>query len=198
MCGPRHFFQKLEETAAANGRLEAELVILRQKLQWNSRSNEAGVAAVAGFNCAPSIGALESELKRVQMLVGDLQRQRYELSSQVRQLTEKSQSLSQQIRPPSSGLTTANLTGSCALDSVTSSKRKTGSGWMETDLDNEHSHDLATDYSPSSHYAIVPPIINNSSTNLVNGLCVNSSNFVGKNGIGEYVFKLLPCFWFFF
>lgn len=43
--------------------------------------------------------ALESELCRVQMLVGNLLRQRQELSAQVRQLTEKSNSLSQQIWP---------------------------------------------------------------------------------------------------
>ena len=38
-------------------------------------------------------------MRRVQQLVGDLQRQRQELSIQVRQLTEKSHSLVQQIRP---------------------------------------------------------------------------------------------------
>lgn len=43
--------------------------------------------------------ALEAELRRVQQLVGDLQRQRQELSIQVRQLTEKSHSLVQQIKP---------------------------------------------------------------------------------------------------
>lgn len=49
-------------------------------------------------------GPLEAELRRVQQLVGDLQRQRKELSIQVRQLTEKSHSLVQQIRPqPTSG-----------------------------------------------------------------------------------------------
>lgn len=45
---------------------------------------------------------LEMELRRVQQLVGDLQRQRKELSVQVQQLTEKSHSLVQQIRPQSS------------------------------------------------------------------------------------------------
>lgn len=83
-------FQKLEETVAENARLEQELVVLRQKLQLSRRTTEPGGAATA---------ALESELCRVQMLVGNLLRQRQELSSQVRQLTEKSNSLSQQIWP---------------------------------------------------------------------------------------------------
>lgn len=50
--------------------------------------------------CAAGTSAmLEAELHRVQSLVGDLQRQRQELSTQVRQLTDRSHSLSQQIHP---------------------------------------------------------------------------------------------------
>lgn len=45
--------------------------------------------------------ALESDLQRVQQKVGDLQRQRQELSMQVRQLTDRSNSLQQQIKPMS-------------------------------------------------------------------------------------------------
>lgn len=45
---------------------------------------------------------LESDLQRVQQKVGDLQRQRQELSMQVRQLTDRSNSLQQQIKPASS------------------------------------------------------------------------------------------------
>jgi hypothetical protein len=75
--------------------LEQELVVLRQKLQWSRRSAEPGGTTTA---------ALEAELRRVQLLVGDLQRQRQELSLQVRQLTEKSHSLSQQIRPGPTGV----------------------------------------------------------------------------------------------
>ncbi|CAB0019385.1 unnamed protein product [Nesidiocoris tenuis] len=82
--------QKLEETVAENARLEQDLVVLRQKLQLSRRTTEPGGAATM---------ALESELCRVQMLVGNLLRQRQELSAQVRQLTEKSNSLSQQIWP---------------------------------------------------------------------------------------------------
>lgn len=45
---------------------------------------------------------LESDLQRVQQKVGDLQRQRKELSMQVRQLTDRSNNLQQQIKPFSS------------------------------------------------------------------------------------------------
>lgn len=93
------YFQKLEETVAENARLEQDLVVLRQKLQA-SRRYAGNIARDTSSTTAP----LEAELRRVQQLVGDLQRQRKELSIQVRQLTEKSHSLVQQIRPqPSHG-----------------------------------------------------------------------------------------------
>lgn len=92
-------FQKLEETVAENARLEQDLVVLRQKVQA-SRRYAGNIARDTSSTTAP----LEAELRRVQQLVGDLQRQRKELSIQVRQLTEKSHSLVQQIRPqPSHG-----------------------------------------------------------------------------------------------
>lgn len=91
--------QKLEETVAENARLEQDLVVLRQKLQASRR-----YAGNLTRDTSATTGPLEAELRRVQQLVGDLQRQRKELSIQVRQLTEKSHNLVQQIRPqPTSG-----------------------------------------------------------------------------------------------
>lgn len=91
--------QKLEETVAENARLEQDLVVLRQKLQASRR-----YAGNMARDTSATTGPLEAELRRVQQLVGDLQRQRKELSVRVRQLTEKSHSLVQQIRPqPPSG-----------------------------------------------------------------------------------------------
>ncbi len=101
--------QKVEETVAANAKLEAELVILRQKLQLNHRPSQDSVMTT------PTIAALESELKRVQMLVGNLQRQRAELDSQVRQLTEKSKNLCREAQP-----TISSFTG---VDSASMKKR---------------------------------------------------------------------------
>lgn len=57
-------------------------------------------------------------MRRVQTLVGDMQRQRQELSQAVRQLTENSNSLYQQIRPK---------------DHL---KKRLSSSWTETDLDS--------------------------------------------------------------
>lgn len=90
---------------------------------------------------APTVAALESELRRVQMLVGDLQRQRNELSAQVRQLTEKSKTLCQQIRPSPTGIAGAGP--------VPAKKRAT-SGWIETDLDSDVVQDLAVDRSSTT------------------------------------------------
>lgn len=84
----------MEETVAENARLEQDLVVLRQKLQASRRYAGSMTRDTSGTTVA-----LETELRRVQQLVGDLQRQRQELSVQVRQLTEKSHSLVQQIRP---------------------------------------------------------------------------------------------------
>ena len=92
--------QKLEQTVASNARLEQELLVLRQKLQA-SRENRGSQSALANAEYGnPNSGTtqvLESELRRVQQLVGDMQRQRQELSQAVRQLTENSNTLYQQM-----------------------------------------------------------------------------------------------------
>jgi len=74
--------QKLEETVAENARLEHELLMLRQKVQASRRMDRS--ASPAAMQGSGSSVALEMELRRVQSLVGDLQRQRYDLSNQVR------------------------------------------------------------------------------------------------------------------
>ncbi|KAI4487873.1 hypothetical protein M0802_011761 [Mischocyttarus mexicanus] len=127
--------QKLEETVAENARLEQDLVVLRQKLQA-SRRYAGNITRDASGTTAP----LETELRRVQQLVGDLQRQRKELSVQVQQLTEKSHSLVQQIRPQSS-----------PAPPVHHSKKRTQNSWLETDLDSGITldHGLGSPASPS-------------------------------------------------
>ncbi|PSN50057.1 hypothetical protein C0J52_04229 [Blattella germanica] len=101
-----HNSKKLEETVAENARLEQELVVLRQKLQASRRGSQqrSAVPLVPDSMATGTTAALEAELRRVQQLVGDLQRQRQELSIQVRHLTEKSHSLVQQIRPGPTGV----------------------------------------------------------------------------------------------
>lgn len=111
---------------AENARLEQELVVLRQKLQASRQGSEmhhqrSTVALVPDSMSCGTTAALEAELQRVQQLVGDLQRQRQELSIQVRHLTEKSHTLVQQIRPGPTGVAGMCLSASisrCDLYSV--------------------------------------------------------------------------------
>ncbi|KAK2581104.1 hypothetical protein KPH14_007925 [Odynerus spinipes] len=130
-----HNSKKLEETVAENARLEQDLVVLRQKLQA-SRRYAGNMTRDTSGTTAP----LETELRRVQQLVGDLQRQRKELSVQVQQLTEKSHSLVQQIRPQPS-----------PAPPVHQSKKRTQNSWLETDLDSGVTldHGLDSPVSPS-------------------------------------------------
>ncbi|XP_015600576.1 uncharacterized protein LOC107270247 isoform X5 [Cephus cinctus] len=128
-----HNSKKLEETVAENARLEQDLVVLRQKLQASRR-----YAGNMSRDPSGTTAALEAELRRVQQLVGDLQRQRQELSIQVRQLTEKSHSLVQQIRPQAA-----------PAPQVHQSKKRSQSSWLETDLDSGMTLDHGLD-SPSS------------------------------------------------
>ncbi|KZC14363.1 hypothetical protein WN55_06795, partial [Dufourea novaeangliae] len=128
-----HNSKKLEETVAENARLEQDLVVLRQKLQASRR-----YAGNITRDTSTTTGPLEAELRRVQQLVGDLQRQRKELSVQVRQLTEKSHSLVQQIRPQAP-----------SAPQVHQSKKRAQNSWLETDLDSGVTLDHGLD-SPSS------------------------------------------------
>lgn len=79
-------------------------MILRQKLQASRVSSRSSVPLAPESATLSTTAALEAELRRVQQLVGDLQRQRHELSAQVKQLTEKSDTLVQQIRPGPTGV----------------------------------------------------------------------------------------------
>jgi hypothetical protein len=94
------FKQKLEQTVASNARLEQELLVIRQKLQASrdTRGSQSALGATDSISYGGGATAvLESELRRVQNLVGDMQRQRQELSLAVRQLTENSNNLYQQM-----------------------------------------------------------------------------------------------------
>ncbi|XP_071558758.1 uncharacterized protein [Temnothorax nylanderi] len=142
------FFQKLEETVAENARLEQDLVVLRQKVQA-SRRYAGNIARDTSSTTAP----LEAELRRVQQLVGDLQRQRKELSIQVRQLTEKSHSLVQQIRPQPPH-----------APQVHHSKKRTQNSWLETDLDSGITLDHGLDSPSSTSLSISPPNRQNDSS----------------------------------
>jgi len=124
---PNPTLQKLEQTVAGNARLEQELLLLRQKVQ----ATRGGAATNGLGGDSPHINGdasvLASELERVQSLVGDMQRQRHELSSAVRQLTENSTRLYQEIgnkEMNGGGSTNGSL-----------KKRSNSTSWTETDLD---------------------------------------------------------------
>lgn len=93
------------------------MLVLRQKLQTSRetkelQTNNEGVSSYGSGATA----ILESELRRVQVLVADMQRQRQDLSFAVRQLTDNSNSLYDQLRKRSD----------------------TKCPWSETDLDLEN------------------------------------------------------------
>ncbi|GLH08906.1 Uncharacterized protein GBIM_14042 [Gryllus bimaculatus] len=147
-----HNSKKLEETVAENARLEQELVILRQKLQASRRGSQPLQRAPALFTQdgtpVNTTAALEAELRRVQQLVGDLQRQRQELSMQVRHLTEKSHSLVQQIRPGPTG-----VAGAGAIPG----RKRHHSTWLETDLDSMVTLDHGLESPASPQRQTSPP-----------------------------------------
>ncbi|PNF20975.1 hypothetical protein B7P43_G09509 [Cryptotermes secundus] len=145
-----HNSKKLEETVAENARLEQELVVLRQKLQASRRGSQQrpAVSLIPDSVSTSTTAALEAELRRVQQLVGDLQRQRQELSIQVRHLTEKSHSLVQQIRPGPTGVAGAGpIPG----------RKRHHSTWLETDLDSLVTLDHGLDSPASPQHQVSPP-----------------------------------------
>lgn len=150
-------FQKLEETVAENARLEHELVLLRQKLQASRRVDRSSSPATVNAMGGSSTAALEMELRRVQSLVGDLQRQRHDLSAQVRQLTEKSQCLAQQIRPGPTGEEAVSSSRRRHSSASSNKHRRPSSSWLETDLDSLQTQDVGLNDSAASPPRPPPP-----------------------------------------
>lgn len=151
-----HNSKKLEETVAGNARLEQELLVLRQKLQ-QSRQSQPDVPRILGTRSPQpfqtgSGAALEAELHRVQQLVGDLQRQRHELSAQVRNLTDRSRTLTQMTQQ--AGRAQAL---SPAPTHQQSHRKPRGAhvSWRETDLDTMQTIDHGADR--SGHTTPTPP-----------------------------------------
>lgn len=89
-----------------------------------------------------SSAMLESDLHKVQQKVSDLQRQRQELSMQVRQLTDRSSQNLQQVKSQTFPKSTQGKCGLCVtflylkfLFAALGNKKKMHSLWRETDLD---------------------------------------------------------------
>lgn len=116
-----------------------------------------------------------AELRRVQHLVGDMQRQRHDLSQAVRQLTENSNTLYQQIKPSDSS---SHL-----------KKKNLSTSWTETDLDSMIStdHQLSSsidNISINTQDLSASTYLNNRSGNLSSLNCSTSDN-------GDYMFNKL-------
>ncbi|XP_037028448.1 probable serine/threonine-protein kinase DDB_G0272282 isoform X2 [Bradysia coprophila] len=165
--------KKLEQTVAGNAKLEKDLLVLRQKLQATkeSRGSQSALGSQEATDSIPYVGGatamLESELRRVQQLVGDMQRQRHDLSQAVRQLTENSNTLNQQIKP--------------ADHSSQSKKRNLSTSWTETDLDSMIStdHQLSSsidNISINTQDLSASTYLNNRSGNLSSLNCSTSDN----------------------
>ncbi|XP_075147883.1 pleckstrin homology domain-containing family A member kramer isoform X3 [Haematobia irritans] len=173
--------KKLEMTVAGNTRLEQELLVLRQKL---TRGSQVLISDTYTNN---TTAMLESELKRVQALVGDMQRQRQELSQAVKQLTENSTKLYMEIgnkehlrngeNSSSSGSNGGSINGSGGG----SIKKRTNSGcWFETDLDSMMSSNRSL--TDSTMNLSTPLFVDTSGNTVANtsGNILNSSSTSSK------------------
>lgn len=103
--------KKLEETVAGNAKLEQELLVLKQKLQMSRTHRNSPQFSNAGDSlpCVDGTSAiLESDLQRVQQKVSDLQKQREELSMQVKQLTDRSTNLQHHVKQHSGSMQNNN------------------------------------------------------------------------------------------
>lgn len=167
----------MEQTVAGNARLEQELLVLRQKLQLSRHPETIYVSDTYTNN---TTAMLESELRRVQTLVGDMQRQRQELSAAVRQLTENSTRLYQEIgnKQHQSGATTPNGSGHIK-------KRSNSTCWIETDLDSMLSVDRTVH--DSTLNLSTPLYVDTSSVNTSGNLLnsTSSSKYSDYNTGGE-------------
>ncbi|XP_030746219.1 uncharacterized protein LOC115875028 isoform X3 [Sitophilus oryzae] len=120
--------KKLEETVAGNARLEQELLVLKQKLQSSRHQRCSPQFSNAGESLpylSDTSQVLETDLEKVQKKIGDLQKQREELSLQVRQLTDKS--------------TATHSHQNLHLhhhENQSGNKKRPTSFWRETDLDS--------------------------------------------------------------
>lgn len=103
-----------------------------------------------------------TELRRVQQLVGDMQRQRQELSQAVRELTDNSNSIYHEMNRNTSGI----------------KKRTTSGSWTETDLDSLSTSRVSLN--DSSGQLFIETASSNNSSNIIN--CSSSSKLADFNG----------------
>lgn len=131
------YCQKLEQTVSGNSRLERELLVLRQKLQasrGSGKSLKMSHQATSANDCTAD--AFDSELRKVQSMVGDMQRQRQELSFAVNQLTLNSNTFADSVKSSSIMLPAHKSTTNTLPPYL---NKRLQSNWTETDLDSMYS-----------------------------------------------------------
>lgn len=138
--------QNLEITVSQNSKLEKELLILRQKWQESRdrKNNSLNLSTQNHQNDGLRIvDAFESELKKVRESVGDMKRQREELSMAVSQLTLDSQQPKCQAKV-SKNVHHQNVYPSKYIEA----------NWTETDIDSTQKRNFKKNsqfYSGSAH-----------------------------------------------
>lgn len=123
--------------------MERELLVIRQKLQASRTSGKSPKNQISSKSEC-STDAFDTELRKVQSLVGDMQRQRQELSFAVSQLTLNSNPF---VEPPkvASATLPAHKPASNTLPSYLN--KRLHSNWTETDLDSMYHKNYGGQYS---------------------------------------------------
>lgn len=121
----------MEDTVTGNSRLERELLVLRQKLQA-SRSDKLSTNRF-GSTGEFVTDEFDHELRKVQDLVGDMQRQRQELSEAVNQLTLSTNPFADAVS------TSMYKSNSSTLNLPTYPNKRPQTNWTETDIDSMYS-----------------------------------------------------------
>lgn len=146
----------MEQTVSGNSRLERELLVLRQKLQA-SRSGGKSLKNVYHTSSTNdcTTDAFDSELRKVQSLVGDMQRQRQELSFAVNQLTLNSNPFTEPTKTSAPALKLPpNKTSLNTLPSYLNKRMNTN--WTETDLDSMYSKNYGCELLDTVTALVIP------------------------------------------
>lgn len=142
------FEQKLENTVTGNSRLERELLVLRQKLQAN-RGEKLSNSRFGSTDEFVS-DEFDHELRKVQDLVGDMQRQRQELSEAVNQLTLSTNPFAESVSSAEYKAAALNMPN-----------KRPHTSWTETDIDSMYSKnygqliDASGDISDASQNSLI-------------------------------------------
>ncbi len=124
--------QILEEISHEQSRWEHEMLVLRQALQASASKDMQ-----YGLQHSAETLHIEAELGHVQQKASSLAKKRNEMVFEIQKIVAKEEFLSNEIRP--------SPTGVAGAEPVPSRKKKSGSSWVETDMDRGHSVNRASE-----------------------------------------------------